>query len=100
MVVIVEINQLTKLQMPRERGCLGGHAFHQVAVRHNRIDIMIDDREILLVELRGEVRGAHRDADAVSKSLSQGTGRNLHTRSQNVLGMSGGLRAPLTKILN
>src|SRR5690348_15353670 len=43
MVVIVEVNQLAKLEVTGDRSGFRGDAFHQVAIATNCIDIVIEN---------------------------------------------------------
>src|SRR3954462_924976 len=61
-VVVVEIYELAEFEVARERCGLRRHALHQVAVRDDGVDEVINQREALAVELRGEMSRAHRHA--------------------------------------
>ena len=75
--------------MTGERRGFSSNAFHQIAVGNDRVNVMIDERKTFFVELRGEMRGAHRHADAVRKALAERAGRDLNTGRQSVFGMAG-----------
>ena len=47
-VVVVEIDQFAEFQMAGERRRFRSHAFHQIAVGNNCVDVMIDQRKIFL----------------------------------------------------
>ncbi len=100
MVVVVKINQLAEFQVTGERGCFGRNAFHQVAVGNDRVDVVVDEREIRQIEFRGEVRCPHRHAHTVGKALAKRPGCNLDSGRQAVFRMARSLRAPLAKALN
>src|ERR1051326_7565727 len=96
-VVIVEEDQFAELQMTRERRGLRRNAFHQIAVAYQRISIMIDNLVTWAVVARGEIVFRDRHADTISESLTERTGRCLHSRRQSAFRMSGSLASPLAK---
>src|SRR5437867_10137296 len=98
-IVVVEIDKFAEFEMTRKRGGFGRNAFHQIAVRNNCIDVMIDNVAAILVELGSEVSGTHRHANTIGKPLAQRTCCYLDTWRQSVFRMAGSLRAPLTKTL-
>src|SRR5438445_86153 len=99
-IVVVEINQFAELQMSGKRRGFRRHTFHQIAVRHDCIGVMIDQRKIFLIESGSEVRRAHRHSHPVGKTLTQWPRRNLNSRRQAIFRMPWGLRSPLTKVLD
>ena len=86
--------------MSREGCRFGGDAFHHVAVGHNRIRKMIDNRMFGTIVARGKIRFGNRHADAIRKTLTERTRRHIHTRRESVFGMPGRERIPLTKIFD
>ena len=94
-IVVVEIDELAEFQVAGERRRFRRDAFHQIAIGNDRIDVMINEREILLVKFCGEVRRAHRHADTVGKALAQRAGRNLDARRQAVFGMARSSSIPI-----
>ena len=53
-----------------------------------------------VVELRAQMRRAHRHAHAVGKALTERPGRDFDARRQNILRMARRLRSPLPKFLS
>src|SRR5205085_7548300 len=90
-IVVVEIDELAELQMTRKRCSFRRNAFHQIAVRDDGVNIMVNDRETIFIKLRRQMRRAHRHADAVSETLTERASRDLNTGRQSVLRMAGRL---------
>jgi hypothetical protein len=57
--------------MSGQRRGFGGHAFHQVAVGDDGVDVIIEELGIGAVESGGEVFGADGHSDAVREALSE-----------------------------
>ena len=83
--------------MPGERNRLLTHALHQVAIRCEHVGAVIDQ---FGAEHGREVALGNRHADGIAQSLSQRTGRCLHARREEVLGMTRGDRAQLAEALD
>jgi hypothetical protein len=60
---------------------------------------VIDQLGVRLVEAGGQVGLGGGQADGVGDALAQGAGGHLHARGQEVLGVAGGLAAPLAERL-
>src|SRR5207237_1763310 len=97
LIVIVEIDKFPEFKMFGERSCFRGDSFHQITVRTNSVNVMIDKRKFFFVELCSEMCRSHCHADAVGETLAQRTGGNFHTRSQSIFGMPWRFGAPLAK---
>src|SRR5579859_850598 len=69
-VVIVEVDQLSQLQMTGKGSSFRGYPFHEVAIADQSVGEMIDDLESGTVVPRREIRFGNRDAHSVSKSLT------------------------------
>src|SRR5205085_12005559 len=63
------------------------------------VDETINEFDAGLVELRGEVRRAHAEADAVGEALSERPRGYLDAGRQNVFGVARSLRSPLPEVL-
>ena len=85
--------------MAGERGGFVSNAFHQIAVRADAVDEMVDDREALAVELRFQVLLRDPHADAVREPLPERPGRYLDARRQNVFRMPRRFRMKLAETL-
>src|SRR5687768_522179 len=75
-VVVVKVNEIAEAEVAGERGGLGADAFHQIAVRADRVDVVVDGREgRVRVETRGHHLRGERHADAVREPLTERSGR-------------------------
>ena len=99
-IVVVEINQFAEFQMTCERGGFRRDAFHQIAIGHDAVNVVIDQRKVRSVEFGGQMSRAHRHPDAVRKALAQRPGRDLNSRRQAVLRMARRLRSPLAEVFD
>ena len=97
-VVVVERDQLAQAPRAGERTGLVRNAFHQAAIAQKDIGVMIDDRVVRAVELRGEQFFRERHADRVGQPLTERAGGGLHARRDADLRMSGRLRMELAKV--
>src|SRR5574341_490750 len=95
-IVIIQINQVAQLQMPRQRGCLRRNALHQVAVRDNGIDIVVEQ---VFAELGGQMSPRNRRSDPRRKALTERSGGGLDAGCQPEFWVSGRFASPLAKIL-
>ncbi len=83
--------------MSGQRRRLARHALHQITVRNNREDRVIDDLMAGAVEIRGEVFLRHRHANAVGQALAQRPGGRLDAHAVSVLAVAGALAAKLAE---
>ncbi|CCJ99103.1 hypothetical protein BN130_1737 [Cronobacter malonaticus 507] len=79
-VVIVEANELAEAQRARERADLMGDAFHQAAVAHKHIGIMIHNLMARAVELRRERFLGNRQTNSIRQPLAERPGGGFHAR--------------------
>ena len=98
-VVVVQANQLAEFEMPGQGCGFGGDAFHQVAVAHDRISVVIDHGRAVPVQAGGQVRFGNRHAHAVGEALPQWTGCRLDAGGQAVFRVAGSQAAPLAELL-
>ena len=85
--------------MARERGGLGGDAFHHVTVGYQRVRVVIDDRVARPIEHVREVALRDRHADRVRGALPQRPGGRLDSRRVVPLGVPRRPAAPLAELL-
>ena len=97
-VVVVQAHQLAQLEMAGQRGGLGGHAFHQVAVADDGPGAMVDHGVAVAVVGGRQLRFADRHAHRVGQALAERPGGDLHARRVAVLGMARRLAAPLAEL--
>ena len=74
--------------MTGERGGLGADPFHQVAVRDDAVDVVVDDVVSGAVEGGGEEPLGDGHANAIGEALPEGTGSDVNARSVQTLGMT------------
>ena len=95
LVVVVDVGEVAQAQVAGERCRLRGHALHEIPVR--------DDAPDAMVEQAGEARlghaGGDRHADAVAEALPERAGGRLDAGREVRLGVARRLRSPLAEIL-
>ena len=85
--------------MSGERSCFGGHPLHEIAVRDNGVDSVVEYREVGRIETRGEMAACDGHSDAVAEALPQRPRSRFDTRSVAILRMTRRLAVPLTELL-
>src|SRR5882724_13099062 len=60
--------------MPGERSGFSGHAFHQITITADRVDVEIEEVEPRLIVIRGQPFAGDGHAHAVRHALAQRTG--------------------------
>src|ERR1700686_2319895 len=86
--------------MTGERCGLGTDAFLEIAVRAETVDRAVDGMEsVAAIESRRHHPRRDPHSNGVGESLTQGSGRHFDACGMAVLGMSGGVRAPLPELL-
>ena len=98
-VVVVEVDELPEPELSRDRRRLVGDALHQVAVRADRIDVVVDDLVVRAVVALGEEPLRDGEADAVGEALAERTGRRLDPRRVMHLRVTRRERLPLAEAL-
>ena len=98
-VVVVEVDELSELQMPGQRARLRGDPLHEIPVSHQAERPVIDERVTRTVVAVGEPALRHRHADGVGRALAEGARRGLDARRQVEFGVAGGPAAPLAERL-
>ena len=84
--------------MAGERRRFRADAFHQAAVAADRVDVVVEDREVGLVVARREPLLRDRHADARRDALAQRSRRRLHARHEVVFGMTRRVAADLAEV--
>src|SRR5580765_8623486 len=80
LVVVVEINEISELEMTGERTGLVTNALHKIAVRTDAVDKIINDRKASFVKSCRKMRLRDTHPDAVCKTLTERPRRHLDTR--------------------
>ena len=99
-VGVVEPDEVGELEMSGQRRYLVRDALHQVAIRADGVDAVIDDLVLAPIEVGRKPALGDGHADGVCDALSQGPRRGLDTGREVVLGMARALRAQLAKALD
>ena len=68
--------------MARERSGFARHAFHQIAIAANCVDVEIKNIEARAIEIFTQPLAGNRHSDAVAGSLAQRPGCGLNTSGQ------------------
>ena len=98
-VVVVEVDELAETEVAGERRRFVRYALHEIAVRRDAIDAVIDDLVVRTVVALGEEPLGHAEADAVREPLAERPGRHLDAGGVMHLGVPGRLRLPLAEAL-
>jgi hypothetical protein len=99
-VVVVDPAEVVQGEMARERGRFRRHAFHHAAVAADRIDVVAEDLEVRPIVAVGKPRLGDGHANAGGNALAERSGGGFYTRHQMVLGVTRGLAAELTEVLD
>ena len=99
-VVVVDPTKVRQTQMPGDRGGLGGDALHQVAVRADRVDVVVEQRQLGPVQVLTEVAAAHRHADGVRHALAEGPGGGLDAGGEVVFRVARRAAVELAELLD
>ena len=92
--------RLPKPEVAGQRRGLGADAFLEIAVGADDVNPVLNGLErVVGVEARRHHLRGDAHADAVRESLAERTGGDFDAGRVAVLGMAGGLRAPLPKTL-
>ena len=84
--------------MPGKRGCFRTDTFHQIAIRNNGINEMINNFVFSGVKFGSQMRLSNRHTDAIGKTLPKRAGGGIHARCQTKFGMPRSKTAPLAEI--
>ena len=98
-VVVVEGNQVSELEVTGERGGLGRDTLLQATITGEHVGEVGEEGEAVLVEGGGEVGLGDGETDRVGETLAEGTGGDFDTLGVTRLGVTGGLGVDLTELL-
>ena len=98
-VVVVEDDDVAEAEVAGEGGGFSGDALLEAAVAAHGVDGVVEDGEVLLVELGGELLLGDGHTDGVADALAEGTGGNFNTRGHVNLGVAGGAAVELAEVL-
>ena len=100
LVVVVEPAEIREAEMAGDRGRLGGHALHQVAVAAEHVGVVVEHGVAGAVVVGGEPLGGDRHADGVAAALAEGAGGRLDAGGHVMLGMARADAVELAKLLD
>ena len=98
-VVVVADDQLAQGEVARDRGRFLADALHQVAVRADHVDVVVDQLVPGAVEALREEALGHRHPHRVGEALPQRPRRDLDALRVAALGVPRRERAPLAELL-
>ncbi len=98
-IVVVEVDELPERVRSGERARLVRDALHEVAVRADRIDAVVDDLVVRPVEGAGQEPLGEPQANAVCEPLPERAGRHLDAFRMPELRVARGGRLPLPETL-
>ena len=99
-IAVVDPAQVAEHLVAGERSRFAGHALHHVAIAANGINVVVEQREVRPVEMRGEPASGERHADAVAAALAERPGRGLDPGGQTIFRMAGAFAADLPETLD
>ncbi len=97
-VVVIQRDQLVELPGAGQRAGFVADAFHQAAVAHEDVGMVVDDAVAGLVELRGHQFFRQRHADRVADALAQRTGGGFNAGGVAELGVARGFAVQLAEV--
>ncbi|MNS45853.1 hypothetical protein D3C72_783310 [compost metagenome] len=97
-VVIPERDQFAQLQSTGQGARLVGDTFHQAAVAHEGVGVVVDDVVTRLVELLGHGLLGDRHAHGIGDALTQRASGGLDARGITVLRVTRGARVQLAEV--
>lgn len=89
MVVVVNHNEITELQVTGGGGSLGGNALHGATVTEEAVGVVVDQVEAGLVVDSTGVGLSDGKTDSVGETLTERTSGDLDTRGVVGLGVTG-----------
>ena len=99
LVAVIDPGEVAEAEMAGNRGRLAGHPLHHVAVAGERVDMVVEDREVRFVVARGEVFLRHRHADGIAAALPERTGGGFDAGGQAIFRMARRLAVELAELL-
>src|SRR5258708_34830933 len=100
MIVVVEVNNIPKAKMPRNRRRFATDPLHHIPITADSIDHVIIKFKTRLVESCRQMFLRYRKPDAVGETLAQRTRRHFDARRQAIFGMPGRLAMQLSEIFD
>jgi hypothetical protein len=88
-VVVVDGNQITKLQVTSSRSSLASNALHGAAITEEAVCVVVEQSVSGLVEDATAVGLSNSQTNGVGETLAEGTSGHLNTRGVVSLGVAG-----------
>jgi len=99
MVVIIDANEVSKLEMTGEGSSFGGNAFLEAAVTDKDVGEAVKEVETRAVERGGSLSLGDGETDSIADTLTERTGSDFNARGIVSLWMAWGLAANLSEVL-
>lgn len=96
-VVVVEGDQVAKLEVASSGGSLGGNTLHGAAITEEAVGVVVDKLVAGLVEGGSSLALSHGETDGVGETLAERTSGDLNAGGVVGLGVTGGLAVDLTE---
>lgn len=87
-VVIVDGNEVSELQVTSHGCSLAGNTLHSTTITEEHVSVVVDQIEARLVEDSTGVRLSHGETDGIGETLAKRTSGHLNTRGIVSLGMT------------
>ena len=97
-VIVVDPTKVRQLEMPGERCRLARHAFHHVAIAAQGVDVVVEQRGAVAIEMLGEPAFRERHSDRIPATLTERAGGRFDAGGDAIFGMAGGLGVELPKL--
>ena len=94
-VVVVDHDQVTELQVAGSRGSLAGNTLHSASITEESVGVVVDKIETWLVEDGSSVGLSNSHTDGVGETLTKRTSGDLNTGGVVSFGVTGSLAVEL-----
>ena len=88
MVVIVDGNEVSKLQVTSQRSSLAGNTLHRAAISEERVGVVVDQLKAGLVEDGSSVPLSNGETNGIGETLAQRTSCDFNARGVVRLGVA------------
>lgn len=94
-VVIVDGNEVTKLQVTGHRGSFAGNTFHSTAITEEAVGVVVEEVIAGLVECTSSLSLGNGKTNGVGETLTERTSGDLNTGGVVSFGVTGSLAVKL-----
>lgn len=95
MVIVVDGNEVTELQVAGSTGSLASNTFHSTTITENGVGVIVEKIKAGLIEDRSSVSLCDSETHGVGETLAKGTGSDFDTRGVVGFGMTRGFATDL-----